>query len=84
VGTHAKSNHIPGYSGFIPIAQHNELAVTKGSLEKDRGDAKKDMLLCAMDQYPRNRLPGYQGYRNKVRGVWRFGVGLRAALRVVR
>ena len=57
-GTTLATKHIPGYSGFI--SKHASEA--KGSEETA---SSKNILLAAIDQYSRDRLPGYAGYRAK-------------------
>jgi hypothetical protein len=65
-GTFKGTGHIPGYSGFIPAQTVNAHALEKGHLgTRTRGNAKERMLLVAMDQYPRNLMPKYGGYRAK-------------------
>mmetsp|Transcript_47871 Transcript_47871/g.153404 ORF Transcript_47871/g.153404 Transcript_47871/m.153404 type:complete len:432 (-) Transcript_47871:77-1372(-) len=63
LGTTKATSHIPGYSGFIAASMRNELARTQSEGHSTRENAKTAMLLSALDQYSRHRLPGYLGHR---------------------
>jgi len=62
-GTTRATSQIPGYSGFIPASGQNEAARTHAKLAAGRPSAKDSMLLSALDQYSRNLLPRYCGFR---------------------
>mmetsp|Transcript_21611 Transcript_21611/g.26030 ORF Transcript_21611/g.26030 Transcript_21611/m.26030 type:complete len:254 (-) Transcript_21611:533-1294(-) len=64
-GTSKNTDHIPGYSGFIPTAPHNGHANMHSFCEDPRQSAKDGMLLCSLDQYSRHAIPNYSGFRTQ-------------------
>jgi len=62
-GTTKSSAQIPGYGGFLPSAQNNELAVTAALGADTRKSTKDAMTLFDLDQYSRETLPHYGGFR---------------------
>ena len=57
-GTTLATKHIPGYSGFI--SKH-----APGGKGAEGTASSKNVLLAALDQYSRDRLPGYAGNRSQ-------------------
>lgn len=53
------TNHIPGYSGFIPNTDINPTAVKQSEGESTRHTIIKQNIV---ENYP-VRLPGYQGHK---------------------
>eukprot|EP00854_Cymbomonas_tetramitiformis_P004625 gene4625-5666_t len=64
-GTVKSTSQIPGYSGFIPEAQHNDRAVEHATGLDNRPLAKDKMLLCSLDQYSRHTVPGLCAFRQQ-------------------
>mmetsp|Transcript_32627 Transcript_32627/g.45277 ORF Transcript_32627/g.45277 Transcript_32627/m.45277 type:complete len:430 (-) Transcript_32627:58-1347(-) len=65
-GTAKGTDNMMGYSGFVPLAPHNLAANAAASLgHGGRDSAKDNMLLSSMDQFSRNTLPRYGGYRTQ-------------------
>lgn len=62
-GTIRNTCHLPGYSGFAPAAKTNALAVSHAFAADPRPDHKAAALLQSLDQYSRQRDPGYTGYK---------------------
>lgn len=62
-GTTRATHQIPGYSGFNPACDVNAAACTHAKKESSRTSAKDSMLLSSLDQYSRNLLPRYCGFR---------------------
>ena len=63
MGTTRVTRHVPGYSGFIAEAPHNMDALSASDGVAVRPDEKKTMLLASVDQYSRDVVPGYTGWR---------------------
>lgn len=66
VGTTKATRHIPGYSGFINKTAFNSTAVAAASGALSRPSEKDSMLLSALDQYSRDSIPQYGGFRPQV------------------
>ncbi|KAK3233427.1 hypothetical protein CYMTET_56273 [Cymbomonas tetramitiformis] len=64
-GTVKNTSQIPGYSGFVPEAQHNSHAITHALGQDNRPLAKDKMLLCSLDQYSRHTVPGLCAFRQQ-------------------
>ena len=60
VGTARANRHPPGYTGFVPAAATAAAATARahGAGLAPRADAGPGVLLAALDQYSRARLPG--------------------------
>ncbi|GBF97074.1 hypothetical protein Rsub_09547 [Raphidocelis subcapitata] len=62
-GTTRACFHVPGYTGFVPASLANATARAQGAGAAPRADARPSLLLLALDQFDRGRLPGYTGYK---------------------
>jgi len=65
-GTTRSTEHIPGYSGFIPLTDNNPQALTAAAGAHNRNSAKDGMLLSALDQFSRHTLPQNGLFRPQV------------------
>ena len=63
LGTTKGTSKIPGYSGFIPSTGNNTKAVKQAMGSETRPNAKNEMLLFSLDQYSRDSIPHYRGFR---------------------
>lgn len=63
MGTTKGTSKIPGYSGFIPSTENNMKAVDQATGLECRPSAKNEMLLFSLDQYSRESIPQYKGFR---------------------
>ncbi|QDZ22679.1 hypothetical protein HOP50_08g52270 [Chloropicon primus] len=63
LGTTKGTSKIPGYSGFIPATDNNTKAVSQARSTETRPNAKNEMLLFSLDQYSRDSIPHYRGFR---------------------
>eukprot|EP00698_Gefionella_okellyi_P010639 TRINITY_DN276_c0_g1_i1.p1 TRINITY_DN276_c0_g1~~TRINITY_DN276_c0_g1_i1.p1 ORF type:complete len:297 (+),score=34.69 TRINITY_DN276_c0_g1_i1:23-892(+) len=61
-GTSKVTHHIPGYTGFVPAAKYNDVAVQQGSATVTRAAPVDKAIL--RDTIVHN-MPGYVGYRPK-------------------
>ena len=59
-GSTKACDHLPAYGGFIPITHPNVMEL---EARLPRQSNKQSMLLCALDQYSRDTLPGCNGFR---------------------
>ena len=62
-GTTRATHRIPGYQGYIPSSTYNDRAIGQAEGLNARKSAKAQMLLYSLDQYPRDVLPQYGGFR---------------------
>lgn len=62
-GTSRNTQQLPGYTGFCPASQYNDLARSHAFAAETRKDAKSEMLLYSLDQYSRSRLPHNTTYK---------------------
>ncbi|KAG2497575.1 hypothetical protein HYH03_004321 [Edaphochlamys debaryana] len=68
-GTTRNACHVPRYTGHIPASQYaSAQGVAHGEAAEPRPDHKARALLFTLDQYPRDRLPGYTGYKPQAPG----------------
>ncbi|WZN61722.1 flagellar associated protein [Chloropicon roscoffensis] len=63
LGTTKGTSKIPGYSGFIPSTDNNTKAMSQAMGSETRPNAKNEMLLFSLDQYSRDSIPHYRGFR---------------------
>eukprot|EP00955_Chlamydomonas_euryale_P046784 353504-Chlamydomonas_euryale.AAC.11 len=56
-GTTRNTNHPPGYTGHLPQSKYHELARAQADAPDERSNQKDDMLLFALDQFSRTRVP---------------------------
>ncbi len=63
LGTTKGTSKIPGYSGFIPSTDNNRKAVSQAMGSETRPNAKNEMLLFSLDQFSRDSIPHYRGFR---------------------
>ena len=63
LGTTKGTSKIPGYSGFIPATDNNRKAVHQAMGSETRPNAKNEMLLFSLDQFSRDSIPHYRGFR---------------------
>ena len=66
LGTTRATRHVPGYSGFINKVGFNKTAVAAAGGTLSRPSEKDSMLLSALDQYSRDTIPQYGGFRPQV------------------
>lgn len=59
-GSTKACDHLPAYGGFIPITHPNVRDLEE---RLPRQSNKQSMLLCSLDQYSRDTLPGCNGFR---------------------
>lgn len=66
LGTTRATRHVPGYSGFINKTGFNRVAVAASAGTVSHPSIKDSMLLSALDQYSRDSVPQYGGFRPQV------------------
>ena len=66
LGTTRATRHVPGYSGFINKTGFNRTACAASGGTLSRPSDKDAMLLSALDQYSRDSIPQYGGFRPQV------------------
>lgn len=65
-GTTVLTQQIPGYTGYIPHATTNPVAVEQAMQpDSQRTQRKQGVLLSTLDQYSRGHMPNYLGFRPK-------------------
>ncbi|KAK9814842.1 hypothetical protein WJX72_012462 [[Myrmecia] bisecta] len=63
LGTARGTHHLPGYCGFLASSKENAQAVQQTNALNPRPSSKVDSLLFSLDQYSRQRVPHYTGYK---------------------